>query len=129
VTDPNIRGGRVIFNTLIPNTTICAYGGAGWVMEVDVNTGNRLVRPTFDINADRILNNSDYITYGTGTNNTSGRYITSIPAQAGFMRPPQAAGTSPFENKYLNTSSGNVSIVGETSGSGIQGRILWQQIP
>ena len=41
VSDANIRAGRVVFNTLIPNTDPCGFGGTGWVMEVDVMTGNR----------------------------------------------------------------------------------------
>src|SRR5207302_1445943 len=45
ITDATIRAGRVIFNTLIPNTDPCGYGGSGWIMEVDVMTGNRYDTP------------------------------------------------------------------------------------
>ena len=35
-----------------------------------------------------------------------------------------------YENKYINTSSGNVNIIGETAGigAGNQGRLSWRQI-
>jgi hypothetical protein len=35
---------------------------------------------------------------------------------------------APFENKYVNTSSGSVSVIGETAGMGSQGRASWRQV-
>jgi len=127
VTDPTIRAGRVVFNTLIPKDDPCAYGGSGWVMEVDVMTGNRYDTPTFDTNGDRSITNADLIPYAGHTDNTSGRKIDSIPAAAGFLRMP-FAGKTGYENKYVNTSSGNVAVIGETAGIGSQGRVSWRQV-
>jgi len=128
VTDPTIRSGRLIFNTLIPNTDPCGYGGTGWVMEVDVMTGNRYNSPTFDTNADDQISTADLVVYQGAGENTSGRQISSIPAAAGFLRASIVAGQAPFENKYVNTSSGNVNVIGETAGLGTQGRRSWRQI-
>ena len=61
VTDPAIRAGRVVFNTLIPDTDPCLYGGSGWVMEVDVATGNRYNTPTFDTNGDLNISTADLV--------------------------------------------------------------------
>jgi type IV pilus assembly protein PilY1 len=128
VTDPTIRAGRVIFNTLIPNTDPCGYGGSGSVMEVNVMTGNRYDTPTFDTNGDLQISNADLVeTGGNVLENTSGRMISSIPAAAGFLS-MQPRGGSPFENKYVNTSSGSVNVIGETAGLGSQGRKSWRQI-
>jgi type IV pilus assembly protein PilY1 len=127
-TDPTIRAGRVIFNTLIPNTDPCGYGGSGWVMEVDVMTGNRYDTPTFDTNGDDAISVADLVNYNGSTDNTSGRQVTSIPAAAGFLRAAVVAGQAPFENKYVNTSSGSVQVIGETAGLGTQGRKSWRQI-
>jgi len=125
VTDPAIRSGRVVFNSLIPNTDPCGYGGSGWVMEVDVMTGNRYDTPTFDTNNDEEISNADLVSYLGASDNTSGRMITSIPAAAGFltMKPK-------FENKYVNTSSGSVAVIGETAGVGVSqsGRASWRQL-
>ena len=128
VTDPNIRAGRVIFNTLIPNTDPCGYGGSGWVMEVDVATGNRYDTPTFDTNADETISAADMVDYNNAAENTSGRQITSIPAAAGYLRMPSCPPGACFENKYVNTSSGNVNVIGETAGLGTQGRKSWRQV-
>jgi type IV pilus assembly protein PilY1 len=127
VTDPTIRAGRVVFNTLIPNTDPCGFGGSGSVMEVNVMTGNRYDTPTFDTNGDQQISLADLVNAGSGLENTSGRMITSIPAAAGFLS-MQRPGASPFENKYVNTSSGNVSVIGETAGLGKAGRASWRQI-
>ncbi|HEY8622337.1 MAG TPA: PilC/PilY family type IV pilus protein, partial [Casimicrobiaceae bacterium] len=127
VYDPTIRAGRVVFSTLIPNTDPCGFGGSGWVMEVDVMTGNRYDTPTFDTNNDKQISTADLVNSG-GLENTSGRYLSSIPAAAGFLRAPTVPGKSSFENKYVNTSSGAVNVIGETAGLGGQGRKSWRQI-
>ncbi len=128
VTDPAIRAGRVIFNTLIPNTDPCGFGGTGWVMEVDVMTGNRYDKPTFDTNGDDSISIGDLVTYNSESENTSGRQITSIPAAPGFLYAPLVAGQTAKENKYVNESSGNVEKILEGAGSGAQGRKSWRQI-
>jgi Tfp pilus tip-associated adhesin PilY1 len=127
VSDANIRAGRVVFNTLIPNTDPCGFGGTGWVMEVDVMTGNRNDTPTFDTNDDKQISGADLNLNGTN-DNASGRAISSIPAAAGFLRAPTQSGRPPFENKYVNTSSGSVTVIGETAGLGSQGRGSWRQL-
>lgn len=128
VTDPTIRAGRVVFNTLIPNTDPCGFGGNGWVMEVDVMTGNRYSTPTFDTNADAQISLADLLTVQGAAENTSGRQTASIPAAAGFLRAPIVSGQAPFENKYVNTSAGTVDVIGETAGLGNQGRKSWRQV-
>ena len=128
VSEPSIRAGRVVFNTLTPNTDPCGYGGSGWVMEVDVMTGNRFDSPTFDTNGDKSITGADKITYGLGAEITSGRKTTSIPAAAGFLGIPKPKGQAPFENKYVNTSGGSVEVIGETAGLGTQGRASWRQV-
>jgi type IV pilus assembly protein PilY1 len=128
VTDAAIRAGRVIFNTLIPNTDPCGFGGTGWVMEVDVMTGNRYDKPTFDTNGDDAISLGDLVGYNGDPENTSGRQISSIPAAAGFLYAPLVSGQSPKENKYVNESSGSVEKILEGAGAGAQGRKSWRQI-
>ena len=127
VSDPTIRTGRVVFTTLIPNTDPCGFGGTGWVMEVDVMTGNRNDSPTFDTNDDKQISTADLSLNGT-IDNASGRAVSSIPAAPGIMRMPTPANGKPFENKYVNTSAGSVSVVGETAGIGGAYRGSWRQL-
>ena len=62
VADARFRGGRAIFTSIVPDVTSpCAYGGSGWVIELDAMTGNRFDSATFDSNGDNVLTPSDYI--------------------------------------------------------------------
>ncbi|HXX84785.1 MAG TPA: PilC/PilY family type IV pilus protein [Casimicrobiaceae bacterium] len=128
--DPTIRAGRVVFTTLIPNTDPCGYGGSGWVMEVDVMTGNRYDTPTFDTNGDDDITNADLVSYLGSPENTSGRATSSVPAAPGFLSMKPGKSGNPYANKYVNTSSGSVNVVGESDGVGLSqaGRASWRQI-
>jgi len=128
IADPAVRSGRVVFVTLEPNTATCSYGGSGWVMDLDVTTGNRLNQVTFDTNNDSNLTSADMPTFGGGASNTSGQKITSIPADPGFMRMPAVPGQSPTEKKYINTSSGTIAAPTETAGGLINHRVSWEQL-
>mgnify|MGYP003387320785 CR=1 FL=1 len=59
-----IRNGRLIFTTLIPSDNPCDFGGTGWLMEVNVNTGARLSYSPFDLNSDGTFDISDFVNAG-----------------------------------------------------------------
>ena len=128
VADPAVRSGRVVFVSLEPNTATCSYGGSGWVMDLDVTTGNRLDKITFDTNNDSSLTSADMLTFGGKAANTSGDKIGSIPADPGFMRMPAVAGQAPTEKKYINTSSGQIASPTETAGNLVNHRVSWEQL-
>ena len=62
--DPLVRDDEVHFNTLIPSSTVCSFGGSGWTMRVNRDTGGAPATPAFDTNADGIINSSDSNTGG-----------------------------------------------------------------
>ena len=62
--DPLVRDDEVHFNTLIPSSTVCSFGGSGWIMRVNRDTGGAPATPAFDTNADGIINSSDSNTGG-----------------------------------------------------------------
>jgi type IV pilus assembly protein PilY1 len=131
VADARFRGGRAIFTSLVPDVSSpCAYGGSGWVIEVDAMTGNRLDTATFDSNGDNTLTSSDYISrsgVASQAMNTSARRIGAIPAAPGFMS-NRAGGVTGLEDKFINTSDGSVVRVRETSGAGREGRVMWHEV-
>jgi len=96
-------------------------------MEVDVMTGNRNDTTTFDTNNDQQISAADLNLSGIN-DNASGRAVSSIPAAAGYLRAPLQAGHLPYENKYVNTSSGSVTVIGETAGIGASSRASWRQL-
>lgn len=131
VADARFRGGRAIFTSLVPDVSSpCAYGGSGWVIELDAMTGNRFDSATFDSNGDNVLTTADYISrsgLASQAMNTSGRRIGAIPAAPGFMS-NRAGGVSGLEDKFINTSDGSVVRVRETSGAGREGRVMWHEV-
>lgn len=124
VSDPVIRSGRAIFATVIPSTTLCSYGGDGWIQEFDIYTGNRITTGVFDTNGDGQIDSADKLSSG----HTSGRKISGIPMSPGFLRDQLCPGCKPTETKFVNTSAGTVSSVKETGGNITQGRTSWMEI-
>jgi type IV pilus assembly protein PilY1 len=119
-----------VFTTLIPDaTSACAFGGSGWVLELDAITGNRFDSATFDTSGDNALSNDDYLLftgYGSAKLNTSARRIAAVPAAPGFMG--NKNGKAALEDKFINTSDGSVVRVRETSGKGGEGRVMWREL-
>ena len=141
--EARIRGGRAIFTTLVPDTSSpCAFGGTGWVMEFDVQTGNRYDSGTFDTNSDGSVNSADGIVfagYGPDTNRASGQRITAIAAAPSVMEilPGGVAGgggvgsgltSSCLEMKYQNRSDGGMEKVLEQCGRGGSSRLMWREV-
>ena len=131
VADARFRGGRAVFTSIVPDVSSpCAYGGSGWVTELDALTGNRLDSATFDTNGDNNLTAADFISrtgVASQAMNASGRRIAAIPAAPGFMS-NRNGGVSGVEDKYINTSDGTVVRVRETSGAGREGRVMWHEV-
>ena len=121
VSEAAIRAGRVIFNTLIPNSDPCSYGGTGWVMEVDVMTGNRFDTPTFDIDNNQSITGDDRIAYSSGHDVTSGRAVTSIPAAAGFLGIPKKKGEAAVREQVREHFCGHRRRDRRNGGAGNRG--------
>ncbi len=49
VTDPQVRGTRIIFTTMIPSDSPCDFGGDGWLMELNARDGAQLDERVFDL--------------------------------------------------------------------------------
>jgi type IV pilus assembly protein PilY1 len=126
VTEPMVRNGRLVISTLIPSTAVCSYGGDGWIMEVDVFTGNRAA--ALDLNNDNLVDSSDYLD-GTAP---SGVRVGAVPAAATIVRKPPPPPDSPAvpcaEYKLINTSEGKIVRVGGACGRIPSRRASWEQL-
>ncbi len=117
--DPILRDGRIVFTTLIPDSSPCTAGGTGWLMELDFKTGGQLPSAPFDTNNDGTVDSSDARIAGAQLS-----VISSSPvAQSGY-----GTETNPLENKYLNQSSGNVAKVLESSSLFGNRRTSWIEV-
>ncbi len=128
VTDSQLRNGKIIFTTMIPDTTVCSYGGSGWLMEMDALSGSRLLDPALDVNGDGKINSADIIFSGGSNVPPSGKKMSGIPSAPGILGGAGGSSTSGLENKYLNLSSGTIEKILESAGLGGSGRVSWKQI-
>lgn len=59
VSAPLLRGDVALFSTLIPSSETCAYGGSGWNMFLDVQSGGRPLQTVIDFNVDGAVDDDD----------------------------------------------------------------------
>jgi type IV pilus assembly protein PilY1 len=127
VSNPFLRNKRIVFTTLIPDSDACEFGGTGWVMEMNAETGARLTYSPFDLNGDLEFTGDDKVTTGTGDSEThvvaSGRKST-----VGLIPKPTVLAGDDQEFKYASGSTGNVQTLVENPGPEARGRVTWRQL-
>jgi type IV pilus assembly protein PilY1 len=119
VSMPLLRGGRVVFTTLVPSSDSCAFGGDSWVMEVDLATGGATSSPSFDINKDR--------SFSTEDKTTTGAVISGIKSSEGIIKTPAVISAGGIEYKYASGTSGNIQQIVEKGTAAVK-RTSWRQL-
>jgi len=134
ISSPLLRGGRIIFATLIPESDPCGWGGTSWLMELDAVNGQRLTTSPFDINEDGSFDSADLIqtfdTNGDGVIDAKDNVEVSgiRKHDIGIIKTPGVVTTGDGnEMKYVSGSSGNLDNITESSGDPI-GRQSWRQL-
>ena len=123
ISTPLLRGGRVIFTTLTPNTDPCGFGGSSWLMEIDALSGSRLDVTPFDLNGDYRFDDNDFADFNGDKVPASGRRSTQ-----GIIKTPGVIVGDGVEFKYASGSAGGIDITTENS-DGTTGRQSWRQLP
>ena len=118
VTLPLLRGGRVIFTTLIPSTDPCAFGGNSWIMEMDLATGVSPASPVFDLNGDGAFGSAD---------KAGGGVVSGIKSSEGVIKTPAVISAGSKEYKLSSGTSGNIVKITERGSQSIR-RTSWRQI-
>ena len=124
VTEVLIRAGKMIVSTLIPSSDPCAYGGDGWVMELDAITGNRADSPALDTNGDNRVDAADRLTLSGQLAHVSGVRVGGIPSAPSIVRASDRA----LDDKIVNTSSGTTVRIRESGITATSGRSSWEQL-
>ena len=134
-----LRNNRIVFVTLIPNSTTCGSGGSSWLMEMDAVSGARLATPAFDLSADGKFDTSDNVAFfdtnGDGTIDGSDRkyVVAGKKLKGGASNTPTVVQDGDKEYKYTSGSKANaannaimdVTTESVTNGAG---RESWRQI-
>ena len=132
VTNPVLRGGRIIFTTVIPSNDPCTDGGDGWLMELATNNGGQLSVTPFDTNGDGKFDALDLVTFsGSGspvaTGGTKFKGIPSGPVILNGGPGPQPACLG-GECKFISSSDGKINSVNENPDKDGYVRESWRQL-
>lgn len=129
-----LRGGRIIFVTLIPDPEPCGYGGTSWLMELDALTGNRLVSTPFDLTGSDTIDESDMLAGVIDTNDDnlideddSPMAVSGKKSKVGIIKTPGVVGAGEVEYKYTSGSTGEMETTLESVEGGA-GRQSWRQL-
>ena len=121
VTEAAIRNGRLVVSSMIPSAVVCTNGGDGWVIDVDVVTGNRTA--ALDTNGDGLIDSADFL----GGTMVSAVQVGAVPAAATIMR--GSGSQRGLEFKMVNTSNGSILRVPEKASAAVSRRSSWEQLP
>ncbi len=121
---PILRGGSVIFTTLIPNTAACGFGGDSYLMEIDAVSGSRRATTPFDLNRDTAFNSEDEVMVGGVRMAVSGRQ-----SKEGIIKTPAIIAAGAFEVKLASGTTGGIDTTIEPP-PGVEpgGRLSWRQM-
>jgi len=130
VSNSMLRNGRIIFTTLIPSADPCAYGGSGWLMEMDAYGGGRLGSPPFDLNNDGDFTDSDKVTTTDEDGDSTSLTVSGKKSTVGIISTPGVMVdlTTNTEYKYTSGSTGIIERTTENPGTRLQGRQSWRQL-
>ncbi len=124
VTRHILRGGRLIFVSIIPSDHACEDGGESWLMELDAATGGRFDYPVFDLNGDGVFDSQDNLGSSAGS---AGIPVSGKKSKEGITQPPSIVssedGTKEF--KYASGSKGGVEVTTESPSGETRGRKSW----
>ncbi|HFC53996.1 MAG TPA: hypothetical protein ENJ43_06145 [Gammaproteobacteria bacterium] len=122
VSSPQLRGGRIIFNTVISADNPCISGGSSWLMELDAYHGARLNSSPFDLNKDSSFDTDDMVEVNSEPTAVSGRKFDAI------INSPSIASYGGGDKKYSSDSNGNVEVITSSSGLRADIRKSWRQL-
>jgi Tfp pilus tip-associated adhesin PilY1 len=128
-----LRGDRIVFTTLIPNSNPCEFGGTSWLMELDGPTGGRLDEIAFDLNDDGLFTTDDLIQFldtdndGDVDADDDKTIISGKKSKVGIIKTPSVISTGDKEFKYSSGTTGGIDVTTESSGTGL-GRQSWRQL-
>jgi len=119
ITDPVVRGDLVFFNTMIPDTSPCNFGGSGWLMVAKWIDGTPPDAVAFDLNNDGTLDALDEIL----TDPSAGveiRGIPTSPVNLGNIRDTSTTETT-------GGSTIDVTVIEDIGGPNT-GRLSWEEL-
>jgi len=134
VSEALVRGKIVYFNTIIPDVSVCASGGGGWEMSVDVENGGSPDAPVFDFNEDGVVAVSGDTASVSRRNRAKGQENTAYAGKKLEEEKGMPAGPSIIGNRRFTPGSATdegaemeetLLITNEAT---VTGRLSWEQL-
>ncbi len=128
-----LRGDRIVFTTLIPESEPCNNGGTSWLMELDGITGARLPETPFDLTGDGLFTEADLVKILDTDNDgdidadDDKLVVSGKKSTVGITKTPVVVSTGDKEYKYSSGTTGGLEVTTE-SGSTDAGRQSWRQL-
>ena len=110
-----VRDGRVIFTTLIPSRSPCAFEGCSFVMQVNYRDGGALGVPAFDLNGDGV--------FGVVDTDASGRV-----SNVGTVPTLSILSDADRDVAFGSGGHGDVEVYELNTGTTATGRQSWRQL-
>ncbi|MBL8201314.1 MAG: hypothetical protein JNK40_10115 [Chromatiales bacterium] len=127
VSTPLLRGGRIIFTTVIPSGDACSAGGESWLMEMDALSGSRLTESPFDLNRDRSFDINDFARLDPNDPNSPLVPVSGRKSTQGIIKTPGIVTDDRIEYKFASGSAGGIDTTIENAGKQ-RGRQSWREI-
>jgi len=120
--NPLLRGGNVIFTTLLPSGDLCSPGGSSFIMELNAQSGGPPLFQSFDNNGDFVVTKEDEF----GELVTAGFQVdgTGVYSDPTILFNPATG----LDLKVVNTSTGSLVNVVEREPLGGIGRQQWRRL-
>ena len=125
IVNPVVRDKAVFFNTLIPDSDPCAYGGSGWLMAVSTENGGPPDGPVFDVDGNGSVNDADKVTDANGNAAVAvgTEVIRGIPAESAILGNYQYTPTSATTDGSGIEVRALIGIEGS-----LTGRLSWEEL-
>jgi type IV pilus assembly protein PilY1 len=127
VSTPILRGGRLIFTTVIPSGDACSAGGESWLMEIDALSGSRLTESPFDLNRDRSFDIEDFAPLDPDDPDSPLVPVSGRQSKQGIIKTPGIVTDDRIEYKFASGSAGGIDTTIENAGKQ-RGRQSWREI-
>jgi len=112
ISESTLSGDILFFNSVIPDSSSCSYGGESWFMSLDLETGLAASYAVFDANNDGVIDSDDIGYIGE-------KYDDGMVSSSSILGSTQ----------YSVDSSGSlVEREVETEGSSLSGRLSWSEL-
>jgi type IV pilus assembly protein PilY1 len=127
VSTPILRGGRVVFTTLIPSADPCGFGGDSWLMEIDALQGSRLDASPFDLDNDGMFTTGDFVPVTLADGSRVLVPVGGRKSREGIIKTPGVITAGEREYKFASGSTGGIDRTVENAGDA-GGRQSWRQL-